>query len=142
MIYLVADTARSICKIGFSNNFHTRLASLNTGYPFEFDKIIERDGGKFDEQCIMHALRHKRVKGEWFLFDAETEEEFSNHDMHEDDVTRFVRNSISGYAHAIDLTKATGVSMRNIMSIHRGACLHYSEDDINKLAAYLKGDGE
>lgn len=95
-----------------------------------------------DEELIHDALSGKRLKNEWFHFDNEVEEVFMNHPLHEDDLTRSVRNNLKGWMQVVEIEKATGIPPYKTLALWRGTGRHYTVEDVNKIAAYLTGDGE
>lgn len=68
-IYAIGSDNGNI-KIGFSNNPHQRLRSLQTGHnePLQIHYIheVSEENVKVFEKIIHKQLAHKRVHGEWF----------------------------------------------------------------------------
>lgn len=56
-------------KVGFSTNPHKRLASMQTGSPFELVLLADIPGSKDDEQEIHRMFPDLHFRGEWFRDD-------------------------------------------------------------------------
>lgn len=66
-------------KIGIANDVQTRLATLQTGNPFELE-LIECYGfenAEIVERAIHQAFKKQRIRGEWFELNShQVEDEF------------------------------------------------------------------
>lgn len=69
-IYVIANLEFKVCKIGFSNNVHSRLTQIQTGCPFPLEIYKVFKGNMKQERRIHQKYKHFRMKGEWFKFDG------------------------------------------------------------------------
>lgn len=69
-IYIIANLEFKVCKIGFSNNVHSRLIQIQTGCPFPL-KIYKIFKGTMKQEKRLHQkYKDFRLSGEWFRFDG------------------------------------------------------------------------
>lgn len=68
MIYLIADEALTVCKIGTTKDIRQRLAMLQTGFPSKLHLHADRHGDSKLERKIHRQLAEYRLEGEWFRF--------------------------------------------------------------------------
>ena len=69
-IYVIANLEFKVCKIGFSNNVHSRLTQIQTGCPFPL-KIYKMFKGTMKQEKRLHQkYKDFRLSGEWFRFDG------------------------------------------------------------------------
>lgn len=79
MIYLIADEALTVCKIGTSVNAKRRIGMIQTSCPFKINLICERDGDFSTERAMHNALAQWRIRGEWFHYNQEVLDIFQDH---------------------------------------------------------------
>lgn len=58
-------------KIGWTQNPSRRMASLQTGNPFEIELVGFIPGSMSDEERFHDHFASKRCRGEWFLLDRD-----------------------------------------------------------------------
>lgn len=71
MIYVILNSSKTFCKIGYSNNPNKRLVELQTGNPEELVLIRTYEGIKALEKHIHFRYKHLNVKNEWFKYSIE-----------------------------------------------------------------------
>lgn len=71
MIYVILNSSKTFCKIGYSNNPNKRLVELQTGNPEELILIRTYEGIKALEKHIHFRYKHLNVKNEWFKYSVE-----------------------------------------------------------------------
>ena len=69
MIYLMADKINKKCKIGWSNNPHRRLKTLQCGSAFPLELLFSIDGEKETEKYLHKLFAEYRLLGEWFYME-------------------------------------------------------------------------
>lgn len=55
-------------KIGWALNVESRIASLRCGCPLELNVVRTVDGPRRMEKAFHKLFRHRRVRGEWFIW--------------------------------------------------------------------------
>jgi hypothetical protein len=144
VIYLVGDSVRGVCKIGWTSDFEKRIAILNQGYPFEFDIKRVKFGGIEDENKILEELRDYSIKGEWFQLTDAVVGFFDQYEASCSDDLRLCVNAlekVQGFMIDYKLEKS-GVPLFKIKAIRRKSGVGYTESDVAMLCAYLIGEGE
>lgn len=81
MIYLIAIDDLGLCKIGYAKNVRRRIATLQTGCPFAYRLIAEREGDEALERSIHRAAASYRKRGEWFTLCDSVVEAFHSSGM-------------------------------------------------------------
>lgn len=141
MIYLVGDSARGVCKIGWTSDFNKRLAILNHGYPFELDIKQVKFGGIEDENNILEGLKDYSIKGEWFVLTDEVVKFFDRYEADCSEELRLCVNTLEKTQGPMMDHKLenSGVPLFKIKAIRRKSGAGYDESDVSKLYAYLTG---
>jgi DNA-binding XRE family transcriptional regulator len=79
MIYLISHEDKFL-KIGYTCNINNRLSQLQTSNPIRL-KVINLIKGDVNLEKELHSrFKDIRVNGEWFVYDAEILNYFSNQD--------------------------------------------------------------
>jgi hypothetical protein len=72
-LYFISSDTQQAVKIGFAENVYMRLKSLQTGNPDEL-KLLAYVPCFAEAEVLLHrALKHKRIRLEWYPDDAELE---------------------------------------------------------------------
>lgn len=66
MIYLIGNTQKEVCKIGYSAAPEKRLAQLQTGCPFSLELLAVQEGSFTEERILHNMLKNEKLEGEWF----------------------------------------------------------------------------
>ena len=70
-VYFIQAGNDGPVKIGMSENIPRRLANLQ-GAHFDTLRVIRQISGNGHEERLLHGhFSHLKIRGEWFLFDAE-----------------------------------------------------------------------
>lgn len=78
MIYFIKSESGHV-KIGYTNNgIDGRIASLQTGCPFELTLLTSIDGSIYQEKALHRRFRKYQVRLEWFVLSGEIEEFIKN----------------------------------------------------------------
>lgn len=75
-VYVLANEANDLCKIGFANNLRSRLSSISGSSPVavhvaHFVYVVGPPLSKWVEAQAHEGLKDCRVKGEWFRVSVE-----------------------------------------------------------------------
>ncbi|MGL5058589.1 MAG: GIY-YIG nuclease family protein [Microcoleus sp.] len=65
-VYMIQDSASKACKIGVSNDPIARLATLQTGFPYDLNLLWAVPGSFQEEKALHNALDDFHLRGEWF----------------------------------------------------------------------------
>ena len=85
MIYLIATSDKTACKVGYTKNVEARLSVLRNGNHLSLDLIATRDGNACLEKAIHDRMSSRRLRGEWYAFDNEVVAAFfATYDMDKD----------------------------------------------------------
>ncbi len=71
MVYLIADTEKRWCKIGYSATPKKRISGIQTASPLKIEIISIIAGDTTDEKELHKKFKDKRLNGEWFKYDEE-----------------------------------------------------------------------
>ncbi len=77
-VYLIADVANNVCKIGYSTNVKKRIKTLQTSYPHQLTIISAIHGDKLLEEQLHNLFSQYRLKGEWFILSEDIAEYFQD----------------------------------------------------------------
>lgn len=72
-VYVITNTGQGVVKVGISDDPTRRLDTLQTGCPNELSLfyVAFHSEAQRIETLVHHALRSKRVHGEWFQVSAD-----------------------------------------------------------------------
>lgn len=66
-VYVVRAKGTDLYKVGYtSGSAKERIASMQTGCPYDLEVVCELDGGRKAEQALHAVLTDFRSSGEWF----------------------------------------------------------------------------
>jgi len=65
-VYMIQDSGSKACKIGVSNDPINRLATLQTGFPYDLNLLWAVPGSFQEEKALHNALGDFHLRGEWF----------------------------------------------------------------------------
>lgn len=65
-LYMIQDSVSKACKIGVSNAPIARLATLQTGFPYDLNLLWAVPGSFQEEKALHNALGDFHLRGEWF----------------------------------------------------------------------------
>jgi hypothetical protein len=65
-LYMIQDSGSKACKIGVSNDPIARLATLQTGFPYDLNLVWAVPGSFQEEKALHKALDDFHLRGEWF----------------------------------------------------------------------------
>lgn len=76
-VYVIANEANDLCKLGHANDLRSRFSSMQTGSPVQlhiahFIFVAGPPVAKWVEAFAHQLLKQHRIKGEWFRVDVET----------------------------------------------------------------------
>ena len=74
MLYLISDRERTVAKVGYSKNPHSRLKQLQTGHPQPLELLATYPGTIADEIKFHAWLSPDRTSGEWFRWSGKIEQ--------------------------------------------------------------------
>jgi hypothetical protein len=66
MLYVIANTQRTVAKVGYSKSPERRLKQLQTGHPDKIVLLATHPGSIADERRFHDWLSPSRSSGEWF----------------------------------------------------------------------------
>lgn len=79
MIYLIADTEKKYCKIGYSSSPKRRLGEIQTSCPLEMNIILTIKGNMNLEKEFHRKFNHLRIRYEWFEYHEDVIEYIRNY---------------------------------------------------------------
>jgi len=77
-VYLVKDTIRDVCKIGFTGNVNSRMRQIKT-YNAGVVLLKSFNGRPADEIALHEMFNNSNVSGEWFKLSESDIEEIENY---------------------------------------------------------------
>lgn len=76
--YVYFMLAGKYIKIGFSNNIHSRMSTLQTGNPSKIQLLCAINGRREEELMLHKKFKDYHYKGEWFHYVAPIKEYIEN----------------------------------------------------------------
>lgn len=70
-VYVIINSTKDICKIGYSKNPYRRLSDVQVGNHLKLRLYLVFKGGHDTEKRLHAKYRNYRMNGEWFRFEGD-----------------------------------------------------------------------